>query len=78
MLNSTLHISENIFDKDVEKKPTRHGFGEGLVEAGRADERVVALCADLTESTRIPGPFYRSRSCRASTRYNRLRNGKLR
>ncbi|KKQ24971.1 MAG: Transketolase, central region [Candidatus Woesebacteria bacterium GW2011_GWA1_37_8] len=53
MLNSTLHISENIFDKDVEKKPTRHGFGEGLVEAGRADERVVALCADLTESTRI-------------------------
>lgn len=53
MLNSDLFLSNNLFDKDVEKKPTRHGFGEGLVEAGRADERVVALCADLTESTRI-------------------------
>lgn len=33
--------------------PTRDGFGKGLVEAGEKDERVVALCADLTESTRI-------------------------
>ncbi|OGM96018.1 MAG: transketolase [Candidatus Yanofskybacteria bacterium RIFCSPHIGHO2_02_FULL_38_22b] len=33
--------------------PTRDGFGKGLVEAGEKDERVVALCADLTESTRF-------------------------
>lgn len=32
--------------------PTRNGYGEGLVEAGKKDDRVVALCADLTESTR--------------------------
>ena len=32
---------------------TREGFGKGLVEAADADERVVALCADLTESTRM-------------------------
>ena len=32
--------------------PTRNGYGEGLVEAGKKDKRVVALCADLTESTR--------------------------
>ena len=29
------------------------GFGKGLKEAGAQDERIVALCADLTESTRI-------------------------
>ena len=32
--------------------PTRDGYGKGLVRAGEADERVVVLCADLTESTR--------------------------
>lgn len=31
---------------------TRDGFGRGLVKAGEKDERVVALCADLAESTR--------------------------
>jgi len=35
-----------------ELKSTRDGFGEGLVEAGIENENVVALTADLTESTR--------------------------
>ena len=34
------------------QKPTRDGYGLGLVEAGEKDPNVVALCADLTESTR--------------------------
>ncbi len=34
-------------------KPIRDGFGEGLVMAGEDDPDVVALCADLTESTRM-------------------------
>lgn len=38
---------------DVEQVPIRQGFGEGLVIAGKADERIVALCADLTESTKM-------------------------
>lgn len=38
---------------DVKLEPTRVGFGRGLVKAGELDERVVALCADLTESTQI-------------------------
>lgn len=38
---------------DVKLEPTRLGFGRGLVRAGESDERVVALCADLTESTQI-------------------------
>lgn len=36
----------------ITRVPSRNGYGEGLVEAGRRDERVVALAADLTESTR--------------------------
>ncbi|OGZ29825.1 MAG: transketolase [Candidatus Niyogibacteria bacterium RIFCSPLOWO2_01_FULL_45_48] len=38
--------------KKVGQAPTRNGYGEGLVEAGRKDKNVVVLCADLTESTR--------------------------
>jgi transketolase len=42
--------------KDWGSEPTRKGFGRGLVKAGELDERVVALCADLTGSTQIE-PF---------------------
>ena len=42
-----------MFDADVEQIPIRKGFGEGLVVAGENDERVVALCADLTDSTQM-------------------------
>ena len=42
-----------LFDKDVEQVAIRKGFGEGLLQAGEEDHRVVALCADLTESTMI-------------------------
>jgi transketolase len=52
MINTKVHLSKKIFDKDIEQVPTRNGYGEGLVAAGEKDERVVALCADLTESTR--------------------------
>lgn len=38
---------------DVAMEPTRAGFGRGLKKAGEADERVVALCADLTDSTQM-------------------------
>ena len=36
----------------LEQRPTRDGYGEGLVIAGKADPNLVVLCADLTESTR--------------------------
>jgi len=52
MLNNRAKLSEKMFDKDIEMAPTRDGFGNGAVEAGKADERVVVLCADLAESTR--------------------------
>jgi transketolase len=52
MLNANSKLNDKLFSKDVEKVPTRDGFGHGLVEAGEADERIVAVCADLAESTR--------------------------
>ncbi len=39
-------------EKTVDQRPTRDGYGEGLVLAGQENNNVVALCADLTESTR--------------------------
>jgi transketolase len=48
-----LHLVEI---KDWGSEPTRKGFGIGLVKAGHVNENVVALCADLTESTQIE-PF---------------------
>ena len=35
------------------QEPIRKGFGRGLLEAGKRWDNVVALCADLTESTQI-------------------------
>jgi transketolase len=37
----------------LEVEPIRSGFGRGLLKAGQIDERVVAACADLTESTKM-------------------------
>ena len=47
------HLNPKLFDKDVEQVPIRKGFGEGLLLAGEADENIVGLCADLTESTQM-------------------------
>jgi len=52
MINPATKLASNIFDKP-EERPTRDGFGKGLVEVGDKDPRVVALCADLAESTRM-------------------------
>jgi transketolase len=53
MLNKDLQLNEKMFDADVEQLPIRKGFGEGLLAAGEKDSNVVALCADLTESTQM-------------------------
>jgi transketolase len=37
----------------TEKKDTRSGFGAGLLEIGRKNSNVVALCADLTGSLKM-------------------------
>src|SRR5882724_341297 len=50
MINADAKIATNIFDKP-DMASSREGFGKGVVEAGKADERVVVLSADLAEST---------------------------
>lgn len=52
-INPHAKLAENILDlKSLEQKPTRDGYGLGLVQAADENPNVVALCADLTESTR--------------------------
>jgi transketolase len=48
-------LRHKLFTLTEEEKTTREGFGEGLVNAGTVDEKVVALCADLTESVKMDG-----------------------
>ena len=50
------HIDAGVINGDVKKVPSRNGYGDGLVEAGKRDATIVALAADLTESTRTQ-PF---------------------
>lgn len=53
MLNKNLKLNQKLFNDDVEQIPIRQGFGDGLVVAGENSKDVVALCADLTESTKM-------------------------
>ncbi len=53
-INREAWLARDLFDeKKLRQTPTRNGFGEGLVEAGRVNKNIVVLCADLTESTRV-------------------------
>lgn len=53
MLNPDLKLNTKLFDEDVEKDATRSGYGTGLLKLGELNPNVVALCADLTESTKV-------------------------
>jgi transketolase len=53
MLNLNAKLNTKVFDADVELSLIRKGFGEGLLQAGKMNEDVVGLCADLTESTKM-------------------------
>ena len=50
MIDPDAKLAANVFEKP-DMASTREGFGKGVVEAGKADERVVVLTADLAEST---------------------------
>lgn len=49
---SDLHLID-ITVGELKMEPIRKGFGRGLLEAGKQNDQVVALCADLTGSTQI-------------------------
>jgi len=46
-------LNPSLYSKNVEQEPIRAGFGRGLKTAGEKNEKIVALCADLTESTQM-------------------------
>ena len=52
MTNPNLKLNPKLLKGDIEQVPTRFGYGEGLVIAGRENPNLVALCADLTDSTK--------------------------
>ncbi len=52
MINSKAFLIKNLLSKNIKAVPTRNGYGEGLIEAGKKDKNVVVLCADITDSTR--------------------------
>lgn len=50
---SDFHLNPDLFEENVKQEPIRKGFGRGLLEAGKQNENIVALCADLTDSTQM-------------------------
>jgi transketolase len=46
-------LNPKLYTDDVESEPIRAGFGRGLKAAGEKNSRIVALCADLTDSTKM-------------------------
>jgi len=52
-MNQEIKLNPKLFDTDIEQAPIRKGFGEGLLAAAEANDQVVGLCADLTESTQM-------------------------
>lgn len=52
MLKEDQQLHPEIFADEPAVDYTRNGYGEGLVEAARENENIVAVCADLAESTR--------------------------
>jgi len=52
---ASVGLNPKLYQQDVEQEAIRVGFGRGLVEAGRRNPQVVALCADLKESTKMDG-----------------------
>jgi transketolase len=50
---SDLYLVVDIRSKDAKKESIRDGFGRGLLEAGKQNDQVVGVCADLTDSTKI-------------------------
>ncbi len=50
---SNYPLNPKLHDQDVEQEPIRAGFGRGLKTAGEQNDQIVALCADLTDSTQM-------------------------
>jgi transketolase len=48
-----MFLVPHIGAKDIKQESNRKGFGRGLLTVSKQNDQVVALCADLTESTQM-------------------------
>lgn len=48
-----VYLNPQLYKPEMQHEPIRAGFGRGLLAAGQHNKNVVALCADLTESTKM-------------------------
>lgn len=55
MNGAAMHLAPLDDPKTIKQVPTRNGFGEGMLEAAKANKNVIGICADLSESTRFLG-----------------------
>ena len=46
-------LADNLFSPDLKQVPIRNGFGEGMVILGKENPKVIGLCCDLTDSTKL-------------------------
>ena len=53
MTSTDMHLNPDLHNPGVLQEPIRAGFGRGLLEAAHRNKDIVALCADLTESTKM-------------------------
>jgi transketolase len=52
MIDPQMYLND-VNDPSIAQEPIRAGFGHGLVEAAHKNANIVALCADLTASTKM-------------------------
>ncbi|HEX9503262.1 MAG TPA: transketolase C-terminal domain-containing protein [Patescibacteria group bacterium] len=52
-------LIDNLFAADIKQVPIRNGFGEGMMILGKENSKVIGLCCDLTDSTKL-GDFARA------------------
>lgn len=46
-------LNPKVGQTDIEQEPTRKGYGQGVLDLGAEDEKIVVLTADLAESTMV-------------------------
>lgn len=55
MINSDAKLNPKLFDKGIEIKSSRDGFGEGLILAAEKNDKIIVVTADLARSTKVEG-----------------------
>lgn len=50
---SEFQLNPDLFSENVAMEPIRAGFGKELKAVGETNDKIVALCADLTDSTQV-------------------------